>query len=524
MDYNFLQDLGAVDAHVDVDTVNATLGLDFDIGHSWSMQAYVHYSRERESQIESGSVNAVALQSALAASNPLTAFNPFGAGSNTNVGALNAIRSNNFFSSDSALRALDVTADGPLATLPAGVMKLFLGVDRRQELFATAQTLSASDFPSQYAGSRTVLGTFGECDILLFSEKNARAGIQELQLSLAARYEHYSDSAGSGTPTTGVVWSPSRSLRLRGTWAHQVRPPSLGDRDTARNGIFPVLLPTTSGNLTTLVMTGNNPLAGDEHATIQTVGLDFTSREIQGLALSATYFDTVFKNRLQSTLLTENVLNDQRYAALVLRHPTAAQLNEVCRSGAYEAGTTESCEKSGVGAVIDLRTRNLATAVTRGVDFGATYERVLGPGKLDLGLSGTWILQFAQADTPTEALVSYLDTQNNPVDIRLRASAAWKVGNLRILTAANFTNSYRDIGSIPARGVSSWTTFDMEFRYDFSGRRDSWLGGVSVALDAVNVFDVDPPFLNNQIVGIGYDQENANPFGRILSLQLDVKW
>jgi hypothetical protein len=45
-----------------------------------------------------------------------------------------------------------------------------------------------------------------------------------------------------------------------------------------------------------------------------------------------------------------------------------------------------------------------------------------------------------------------------------------------------------------------------------------------VELNAINVFNVSPPFLNNQIAAIGYDQENADPDGRLLSLQVRKTW
>ena len=64
----------------------------------------------------------------------------------------------------------------------------------------------------------------------------------------------------------------------------------------------------------------------------------------------------------------------------------------------------------------------------------------------------------------------------------------------------------------------------MQLRYDVPDDFSRWLQGTRIELNARNVFNVDPPFLNNQIVGIGYDQENANPYGRVLSLELRKSW
>jgi len=38
------------------------------------------------------------------------------------------------------------------------------------------------------------------------------------------------------------------------------------------------------------------------------------------------------------------------------------------------------------------------------------------------------------------------------------------------------------------------------------------------------LFNRDPPFLDNALAGLGYDQENADPYGRILSLWIRMSW
>jgi len=102
----------------------------------------------------------------------------------------------------------------------------------------------------------------------------------------------------------------------------------------------------------------------------------------------------------------------------------------------------------------------------------------------------------------------------------LRATAGWQYRGWGTLVAANFTNSYRDIASVPQRRIDAWTTVDLQLRYDFPEDSHPWLQGVRIELNARNLFNVDPPFLNNQAVDLAYDQENANPYGRVLSLQV----
>jgi iron complex outermembrane recepter protein len=133
-------------------------------------------------------------------------------------------------------------------------------------------------------------------------------------------------------------------------------------------------------------------------------------------------------------------------------------------------------------------------------------------------------MQFAQTQIPGEPLVSLLDTQNNPVDLRLRPAASWKFAGFRALLAANFTDRYWDTASVPERRISAWTTVDLQLSYEPLATDNPWLRGLRLQLNAQNVFNVDPPFLNNQIVGIGYDQENANPYGRVVRVQVAKGW
>jgi outer membrane receptor protein involved in Fe transport len=48
----------------------------------------------------------------------------------------------------------------------------------------------------------------------------------------------------------------------------------------------------------------------------------------------------------------------------------------------------------------------------------------------------------------------------------------------------------------------------------------TWLSGTGVALTVTNLFDRSPPFVDDQLQGLGYDPANASPLGRFISLQL----
>jgi iron complex outermembrane recepter protein len=527
VDYDFTKDLGPTTVDVGVNTTNATLGMDIDAGGSWTVSAYARYSREKQNQFNGGQFDFSAVNAALADSNPLTAFNPFGDGSHTNPATLAAIRANAGFWLNSELKVVDITADGSVWQLPGGAVKLAVGADHRDQYFATASSASGTTPAASANLSRGVMSAFAEVLVPLFGKQNSLPGLQRLELSAAARYEAYGGFGSAGTPKFGLVWSPLQGLALRGTWARSMRPPTLADLDETHNTVIALPLPNPAapGALTsTLVWQGKNADVQDERAKSWTAGLDFSPGALPGLSLGLTYFDIAFKDRIQASAFASNILSDPRYAAIVIRDPSAAQIDDICSHSLFMQGTTASCMSFPARAIVDLRVRNLATLLTHGMDFNGAYEHPISHGKLKFGLGGTWIMSFSQAETPDEPLTSVLNTENNPVNLRLRAVASWEFAGFGALLAANFTNSYRDIQSTPERRVDSYTTIDMQLRYDMSARLGSWLENTRVELNAHNVFNVDPPFLNNQLVGLGYDQENADPYGRTVSLQIRKNW
>jgi iron complex outermembrane recepter protein len=525
--YNFGKDLGAVNTDVGVDTLNWTLGMDFDAGASWDISVYGSFVREKQNALTMNLVNQDAAEAALADPNPATALNPFGDGSFTNAATLNAIRDDYRFWLDSQLETADIVAAGPIADLPGGPMKLAVGFDRRNQFFSTAHTAVAAT-PAESANlSRGVLSAFSELVAPVLSESNAVPGMTRLEVSAAARYEDYSTFGNGTTPKLGVLWSPFQTLSLRGSWSHAMRPPTLSDLDSSQNQVelVPLPNPAARGGVTSaLAWVGGNANVQPERARSWTGGLDFVPAAVPGLTLGMTYFNTVFTDRIQSTSLVGNILSDPAYAAIVNTNPTAAQIAYVCSHSTFTQGTTAECIDSAPGAIVDLRVRNLATLETDGIDFDSRYERPLPLGKLRLDLNGTWLLAFRQAETPDAPLTSLLSTENEPINLRIRASAGWQFARFGALVAANFANGYHDIASTPPRRIDSWTTIDMQLRYDIPDDANRWLRGTRIELNASNVFNKDPPFLNNQIVGIGYDQENANPYGRVLSLQLRKNW
>jgi len=470
-------------------------------------------------------LNQAALLSALADPDPATAFNPFGDGSNTNPATLKSLGSSSRFYTDSRLRTADITADGPIGHLPGGAIKLALGADHRNQVFDTISPASVISPAYRTALSRNVLAGFAEVTIPAFGPDNSHTGLRRLELSVAGRYEHYSDFGQAATPKFGLLWSPLESVALRGTWGRSIRAPTLSDLDASQNIVVGAVLPDSAGLANVLVESGKNPTLTVEHARSWTAGIDVDAREwANGLTFSATWFNIDFRDRIENPAFEPDILDDPVFANLITRNPTASQLARACSQGRYVSGTATACELSGAAAIVDLRIQNMERVSTRGLDFNTSYSHAWTPGVMKLSLDGTWLFRFTQQEQAGAPVQQLLDTQNNPINLKMRGSAAWQQRRWGATVGINFQNHYMDTLSEPNRRIAAYTTFDTQLRYELAPFSDSYLANTRLELNAINVFNSSPPFLNNAVARLGYDQENADPFGRLISVQVRKTW
>jgi hypothetical protein len=237
--------------------------------------------------------------------------------------------------------------------------------------------------------------------------------------------------------------------------------------------------------------------------------------------LSATYFDIDYRNRIAaggppgapfSVLLQEDI-----WADLVTRNPSPAQLAAICDSPQFVFG---DCTGP-IAAIADLRLRNLAAVRVQGVDLLARYSVETAQGVLQLEINGSRAIHFERTVTNTAPQVDVADTLGHLPSLRLRGRVAWTLGSFTAAAMANYTDGLIDDVSVPQREIGSWTTLDLALVYRLQGASD-WFGNVEIGLNAVNVFDKAPPFAN--VRSYGYDPANADPFGRLLSIQLTKEW
>ncbi len=535
--YAFRRDLGNETQRGIASAFGGTLGVEATLGR-WKIDARGTYGRDYERYTLANRVNSARLAAALADPNPATAYNLFGDGPNTNPTTIARVRG---FSEDSFVNSMwsaTVRADGPLVVLPAGAVRLAVGGEYREERYRdnggiidTATLAPVASAPTMLRGPRRVTAGYAELLLPLFGGAATLPGLHRLDLSAAIRAEHYSDFGSTTNPKLGIAWEPVSGLTLRGSYGRSFRAPSFNDlrQDPGTQLIFSYTIPdpqVASGQSNIIVLRGNDPKLRPERATTWTVGMDLKPRFLRGAHASLTWFNIDYRDRIASpsAQLFNFLVNRGVYAGITEANPSAARVAELYASPIF-SNLLNIPQTAPFAAVVDARLQNLSVVKQSGLDMDLGYGFDLGSGKADIGVAGTYIFHIRQALTRSAPVSNVVGVLGNPVDFRARAHATWQSDGWGAALFANYVDSYTNKTNSTPQHVNSWTTFDLQLSYRFRAEAGP-ARGLKVALSATNLFDRDPPYAA-YFIGIytsGYDPENANPLGRVVSLQVTKSW
>jgi iron complex outermembrane recepter protein len=523
--YDFSRDFGPVLDRGPTEISFVSAAVKGVLPKGWQIKLAAAYSKASTDFIERNyTLNYPAINAALASSDPATALNIFGDGSHTNPAALAALRAQNITTDDLNVftaASANVIADGPLFNWRAGAVRLAVGGEFRHEHSAG---INISENPEDRA--RLVSAGFLELAVPLVGPP-AGSAANRLDLSLAGRYDSYSDVGSTFNPKVGVSWRPLSLIKLRGNWGTSFRAPPffLSNRDQEGDTfIEPVIDPkSATGHSTVFVLAGPLPDLKPETARTWTAGVDLTPPAIQNLSLSLTYFDIDYEGRIhQPGYSTDFLTQEAQFAPLITRNPTQAQLDAVCTKPPLSGG---DCSQH-IDAILDARFRNIASLKTRGVDAVFDYFLDTAWGKVSASLNGTYTIDQRQQIIPTAPVFDLVDTVGNLPSLRLVGNLSWSLKGWTVQSTVNYTGAYRDPGSVPVRKVDSWTTVDVNIGYRVDGG-SGWLANTQSNLGINNAFDQSPPFVNQFDLTsglLGYDPANASVLGRQVSLQVVKRW
>ena len=536
--YSFTDELGPLRSSGVSESLGISAGLTADLGQTWRMEAYGAFAQETGKRSSTGRLNTRFLQEALGtiADDPSTSFsaardgffNPYGDGQANSRAVLDFIGGGYTQSRDhSEVASINAKADGTLFALPGGDVKAAAGVQVRRERFeTTSEAMTSRATPTRQTTGpyeRTISAAFVELRVPIIGPENAMPGIERLEASLAGRIEHYDDVGTTRNPKIGVLWSPISDLTLRASYGTSFRAPALSEVYEAQDA-GPNFLPYQGAQRLILMRVGGNLDQKPESAKSFTAGFDFAPSAVPGLRVSAGWFDIKFTNQIAQPVSDDlfNALSNPIYAPFI----TAVDPRNPADLALIQALLAQSTS-SNVGlfppdaytAIVDFRFVNTGGFQVRGLDLSASYGFDLETDRFDLAAKASYLTDYQRQVTPQGPWTQLLDTAGQPVDLRAQGSLTWTRGSFGLTASLNYVDDYH---SIQGQKISSWTTGDLQLRWQPTAGQ-GLASGLVVALSVQNLLDSSPPFYDAP-QGVGYDPANADPLGRFVSLQLTTRW
>ncbi len=405
--------------------------------------------------------------------------------------------------------------------------------------------------------SRNIASFFAELYVPVVAPHDHVPLVKSFTLDAAGRYDHYSDFGGTENPQISFTWVTSRDLKFNGTWGTSYRAPSLVDINPFVFSVkaYASAFPNFTGNP---AIAGFSPVPGltlsnvafvigdqsrlkPETATTWSLGFDLTPREVRGLEFSTTYYHIHYTNEIFAPPVFPGVMLNpatyQLYKAYV--HPVHNPANCSASNPNYDPalqpfinavgiyGIVTPAQLCGIQVWIDGRNTNIGTMTEAGVDMNLKYQLRSTFGEWMFGLDATKVVTQRLRPVPTAPSTSILGELGSGgiVPWRGRGTLGWSRGALSATLFADYTGRYVNndpLAGRPIAQIASWTTFDLNLGLNFGALYHSgFLHRTRIALSAQNLFDRNPPLVLTA-AGASFDANNANIFGRIISLQMSM--
>ena len=423
---------------------------------------------------------------------------------------------------------LEASAEGPLFDLPGGSARLAMGAGFRDT--SLAYDRNDGTISTTFNVKRRARFAFGELYLPLVSPQNDVAGIAELTVTAAVRYEDYPGLDQQATPRIAVRYAPAENITLRASWARSFKAPTLYQQYVFYQAIaVPAsFVGAGTGSDTIIAAAGGNPDVEPERARSWTVGFDFSPPSLPEITISGTWYDIRFTNRVVAPISGSvfAAYGDPAYASLVNFTPTLGAINGLINGAQFglENFTGAPFDPASVIAIIDNRNVNVAAWSIHGVDARIDWNHELGDRRsVGFDLSGSW-LNSEQRIVESLPLVQLAGTVFNPPQYRLRGTARLGLDRFRTSVSLNYIGALLDRRFESKRRLAPSATLDLAATYTLDqgdGREPS----LELSFSIQNLFDQAP----RRIEQFGpydtpYDSTNYSPIGRFISVGIRRHW
>jgi iron complex outermembrane recepter protein len=490
--------------------LNATLGLDWSVSREWQLEASGAYSRNALDLHHDSSFVTTGIEASL-------------------------------LTSRFDIRSAELKADGAVIALPGGTARAALGTDWRRERLTYSSSYISGASGAAGGAERTVRSVFGELYIPVLGPRNSLPVARRLDLSVAARYDQYSDFGSSVNPKVGLTWEPVSALRFRASYGTSYVAPRLLDYNTSSNDAvaFTDIDPASpTGTSRQLEIDGvdSSGLRAQRSRNFS-IGAEFAPTQSSAPRVAVNYFNIRYRNEIAYPPSTSVMLgNPSAFGSLLIRQPSVAQVNQAIAIGNQGLGffpynpdfsPDANFDPATIDVIIDERRRNLSVVKTHGMDFSSDWSWVSSMGKWSAGLASTYVFALDHQVTSESQQFNTAGTFYNTPHFRGRLSVGWEKAPLQTNIFINQTGSYTDNRTSSLVHVSSYTTVDGRFAVVLPKySSESFLSGFSLGIAVQNVFNRDPPHaaIVNPAIDLGFDPTNAYPLGRLASIELTKSW
>ena len=426
---------------------------------------------------------------------------------------------------------------------------LVMGIERRENGFkrVSDEMSLAGEFAGAGGADTNLSADISVNEIFLEGALPLVVGngmLSRWDVELGYRYSDYSTSGGTNTYKLGTAMEINDSVLLRASWNRAIRAPSLNNLYTpATMGLWGGTDPCAGSNPTasleacaltgvTAALYGNIPASPadqyngffggnanlePEEATTLTFGVAFQPAE--GLNVAIDYFDIEVEDTI-ATISAPTILN-----ACMTTGTMCDRIRRDPLTGDLWSGTTQNIDTAGM---VFSQIGNNGTLRRTGIDLTALYGWNAFGGRMNLNLSGTYMLKAFSAPVP--GLVSY-DCAGliSPSCLTSEWRHVASLGYL--IDRYSFNLRWRHVGAVDYRdeltGVSLTTDQLVKANGGLKAYNYLDLSGtvtvtdqLSFSLGVNNLFDREPPMVGGGLVDngnaiAGYDQAGRYIFGSI---------
>jgi outer membrane receptor protein involved in Fe transport len=500
-------DAGARQWSIETDNLRAVLGFRGKVS-DWDWE--VGLQRARSESLQTGNrhqgwVRTDFLQQELTAGT----YNPFG-GTINPQDVIDRITTSLVRQGNSDLTMYDAQITGPLFDVSGGPVMMAAGAEYRDE--------SVSDQPDDQFVRGLIFGT--EAVSAAASRNNWSAFVEfsvplveSLELSLAGRYDDYSDFGDTTNPKVALRWAPIDQIAFRASWGQGFRAPSLaqiGLGPSQESEFFQDTYgcadnPVYCANTDFLIIFSGNPNLQPEKSENFNVGAVW--QPTKDVNVSVDYWD-----------ITQDHKIDEVPRIFIYTLECNNQASTICVRGAPLPGDT-------LGPLSFIRSGfvNISSQKAQGVDLAAYWNMGMGAGSLTLGLDWSHLLKFEKRVLDASGLAfetqDFTGEYEYPED-RAQLTGDYQFGEWGVRASVNYISSFKDFRflsppvttAVPT--VSSFTTLNLQFAY-------SGIKNTKVALSIDNALDQKPPFAigDDDTDLYGYVSGTHNPRGRFWNLR-----